>query len=188
MLPPRITRPVRRTIELWKRSKWHDRVRFFSLDRRVHYMGATRLTTALVLATLGAAAPAAAQRWPTVELGAFGQYTVFGNVLGLDDVPGLGAMGGLFILPNLVAEGDISFSGTDGPLSGRSGKACPGTVTFASTDNAISPAGIYVGRGPGTSTVTASYEARGQRVTATANVTVNRPPPPRPAPTPLASC
>jgi hypothetical protein len=82
-------------------------------------MGATRLTTALVLATLGAAAPAAAQRWPTVELGAFGQYTMFGNVLGLDDAPGLGAMGGLFILPNLVAEGDISFSRTDGPLSGK---------------------------------------------------------------------
>jgi outer membrane protein OmpA-like peptidoglycan-associated protein len=252
-----------------------------------------------------------------VELGAFGQYTKFGDVLKLDNAPGVGAMGGLFLLPNLVAEGDIAFARSDGPLSGkisyrpvharlayhipltqqlklavgggytlgvydgdptpnqyedavgglvglkyyfkpswafnvealfdkfpspanqqpkdtkgywnnsvragvnwiypslekctvtidpasasvaqgdsrtftatarseRSGKTCPGTVTFASTDNAISPAGIYTARTPGTATVTASYRGRGQRATATADVTVNRPPaPPTPAPTPL---
>lgn len=280
-------------------------------------MRVTRLTTAIALATLGAAAPAAAQRWGSVELGAFGQYTLFGNVLELDNSPGFGGMAGLFILPNLVAEGDIALARTDGPLSGkiwyrpvharlayhipltqqlkvavgagytlgvydgdptpnqfedafgglvglkyyfkpswafnvealfdkfpspanqrlpyhnkgywnnsiragvnwiypslekcaltidppsatltqgdsrtftatarseRSGKACPGTVTFTSTDNAISPAGIYTARTPGTATVTASYRGRGQRATATSNVTVNRQLPPTPAPTPL---
>jgi outer membrane protein OmpA-like peptidoglycan-associated protein len=85
----------------------------------MQYMRATRISTALVLATIGAAAPASAQRWGTVELGAFGQYTLFGDVLKLDNAPGFGGMGGLFILPNLVAEADVSLSRSDGPLSGK---------------------------------------------------------------------
>jgi len=82
-------------------------------------MRATRVTTALVLATLGASAPAAAQRWGTVELGGFGQYTMFGDVLQLDDRLGIGGMAGIFFLPNVVAEGDIGFTKSDGPLSGK---------------------------------------------------------------------
>jgi len=276
-------------------------------------MRVTRLTTAIVLTTLGAAAPAAAQRWKTVELGAFGQYTNFGNVLELDSGLGLGGMAGFFVLPNTAVEGDIAFLRTDGPLSGkityrpvharlayhipfteqlrlavgvgytlgvydgdptanqyedaagalvglkyyfkpswalnvealfdkfpspgnqvqpaddkgywnnsiragvnwiyppleqcavtidppsavvtqgdsrtftatargqRSGKACPGSITFTSSDNAISPAGIYAARTPGSATVTASYNGRGQRATASSNVTVNRVVPPTPA-------
>lgn len=284
-------------------------------------MRVTRLTSAIVLTTLGAAAPAAAQQWKSLELGAFGQYTSFGNVLELDNTLGAGGMAGLFLLPNLVAEGDISFMRTDGPLSGkithrpvharlayhipltqplrlavglgytlgvydgdptpnqyedavgavvglkyyfkpswafnvealfdkfpspanqlrpiddkgywnnsiragvnwiypptekclltidppsatitqgdsrtftatarseRSGKVCPGAVTFASTDNAISPAGMYAARTPGTATVTASYNGRGQRATASAKVTVNRQlPPPAPTPLPVVPC
>ena len=76
------------------------------------------VATTLAVATIGAAAPLSAQRWPTVEVGAFGQYTMFGDVLKLDNAAGLGGMLGLFILPNLAVEGDISFSPTDGPLSG----------------------------------------------------------------------
>jgi outer membrane protein OmpA-like peptidoglycan-associated protein len=82
-------------------------------------MRATRLTTALVLLTFGAALPASAQRWGTVELGGFGQYTMFGDVLQLDNALGAGGMAGLFFLPNVVAEGDIGFARTDGPLSGK---------------------------------------------------------------------
>jgi len=269
----------------------------------------------MALATLGAAAPISAQRWRTVEVGGFGQYAMFGDVLHLDNALGGGGMVGLFILPNLVAEGDIPFARTDGPLGGkisyrsahlrlayhiplsapfklalgagytlgtydggptpeqyedavgglvgvkyyikpswalnvealfdrfsspanqqpldakgywnnsiragvnwiyppiekcvitinptsatithgdsrtftatvrseRSGSVCPGAVTFTSTDNPISPAGMYTARAPGTSTVTAMYRGRGQRVTAIANVTVNRAVPPPPVPTP----
>jgi outer membrane protein OmpA-like peptidoglycan-associated protein len=76
------------------------------------------LAATIAVATIGAAAPLSAQRWPTVEVGAFGQYTMFGDVLKLDNAPGLGGMVGLFLLPNLAVEGDISFSPTDGPLSG----------------------------------------------------------------------
>jgi outer membrane protein OmpA-like peptidoglycan-associated protein len=283
-------------------------------------MRVTRLTTAIALATLGTAEPASAQRWGTVEVGAFGQYTMFGDVLHLDNAFGVGGMVGLFILPNVVAEADIAIAGTDGPLSGtisyrpvharlayhvplseqlklavglgytlgvyhddptpneyedaagalvglkyyfkpswalnvealfdkfpspanqqpldtkgywnnsiragvnwiypplekcaltidptsatvtqgdsrtftatarseRTGKVCPGTVTFASSDNAISPAGIYAPRTPGSATVTAAYRGRGQRATATANVSVNAPTPsPAPAAQPAGPC
>jgi outer membrane protein OmpA-like peptidoglycan-associated protein len=72
-----------------------------------------------MVATIGASAPAAAQRWGTVEVGAFGQYTLFGNVLHLDNAPGVGGFVGLFLLPNLVAEGDVALARTDGPLSGK---------------------------------------------------------------------
>src|SRR6185295_20246188 len=83
------------------------------------FMRATRVTTALALATIAAAAPASAQRWGSVELGAFGQYTLFGDVLKLDNAVGFGGMAGLFILPNLAAEADVSLSKSDGPLSGK---------------------------------------------------------------------
>ena len=35
------------------------------------------VATTLAVATIGAAAPLSGQRWPTVEVGAFGQYTMF---------------------------------------------------------------------------------------------------------------
>ena len=78
-----------------------------------------RLFTAIALATIGATTPLSAQRWRTIEVGAFGQYTMFGDVLHLDNALGLGGMVGFFVLPNVVAEGDISISRTDGPLSGK---------------------------------------------------------------------
>lgn len=78
-----------------------------------------RLATAVVLALVGAAAPASGQRWGTVEIGGFGQYTMFGDVLHLDNAFGVGGMVGLFILPNVAAEADISLAKTDGPLSGK---------------------------------------------------------------------
>ena len=274
------------------------------------------LAPTIALATLAAAAPLWAQRWRTVEVGGFGQYAMFGDVLHLDNAPGGGGMVGLFVLPNVVAEGDIPFAHTDGPQVGkidyrsmhfrlayhiplsapfklavgagytlgtydagaapersedavgalvgakyyikpswalnvealfdrfssprnqqpldtkgywnssiragvnwiyppvekcvitinptsatitqgdsrtftatvrgeRSGSACPGAVTYTSADNPISPAGMYTARTPGTSTVTATYRGRGQRVTAVANVTVNRAVSPAPDPTPL---
>ena len=82
-------------------------------------MRATRATIAVLLATMGAAPSASAQRWGSVELGAFGQYTLFGDVLKLDNAVGFGGMAGLFILPNLAAEADVSLSRSDGPLSGK---------------------------------------------------------------------
>lgn len=81
-------------------------------------MRTTRLATTVALVIAGAAAPASAQRWGTVEVGGFGQYTLFGDVLQLDNAFGVGGMLGLFILPNVVAEADIAISKTDGPLSG----------------------------------------------------------------------
>jgi len=80
-------------------------------------MRVKHLATTIAVATI-AAAPLSAQRWPTVEVGAFAKYTMFGDLLQLDDAPGFGGMFGLFILPNLVAEGDVAFASTDGPLSG----------------------------------------------------------------------
>lgn len=84
-------------------------------------MRVTRTTVAVVLATIGTAgatAPASAQRWKSIEVGAFGEYTRFNDVLELDNAFGLGGMAGLFVLPNLAAEADISFARTTGPLSG----------------------------------------------------------------------
>lgn len=78
-----------------------------------------RLLAAIALATIGATTPLSAQRWRTIEVGAFGQYTMFDDVLHLDNALGLGGMVGFFILPNTVIEGDISLSRTDGPLSGK---------------------------------------------------------------------
>jgi outer membrane protein OmpA-like peptidoglycan-associated protein len=54
-----------------------------------------------------------------VELGAFGHYTMFGNVLELDNAVGVGGMAGFFLLPNFVAEADVSLAKSDGPLSGK---------------------------------------------------------------------
>ena len=82
-------------------------------------MRVKHLATTIALVTIGAAAPLSAQRWGSVEVGGFGQYTMFGDVLHLDNAFGLGGMVGLFILPNLVAEGDIAFARTDGPLGGK---------------------------------------------------------------------
>jgi outer membrane protein OmpA-like peptidoglycan-associated protein len=82
-------------------------------------MRASRVTIALAFLTTGAALPASAQRWGSVELGGFGQYTNFGNVLQLDNKLGFGGMAGFFILPNVAAEADVAFSSTTGPLSGE---------------------------------------------------------------------
>lgn len=82
-------------------------------------MRTKRLASAVTLAIVGAAAPAFGQRWGTVEVGGFGQYTIFGDVLQLDNAFGVGGMVGLFILPNVVAEADVSLSKSDGPLSGK---------------------------------------------------------------------
>ena len=81
-------------------------------------MRTSRIATALALALAGSAAPAAAQRWGTVEVGGFGHYTKFGDVLQLDNAPGLGGTLGFFVLPNLAVEADVPFARTDGPLSG----------------------------------------------------------------------
>src|SRR5687767_1452843 len=78
-----------------------------------------RLAIAAALGLLGASVPASAERIGSLEVGAFGQYTLFGDVLELDNAPGFGGMLGLFLLPNLVAEGDISLTRTDGPLGGK---------------------------------------------------------------------
>ena len=82
---------------------------------RVKRLAATLALT--LIGASGAAAPASAQRIGSVEVGAFGQYTIFGDLIELDNALGFGGMVGLFILPNLVAEGDISLSRTEGPLS-----------------------------------------------------------------------
>ncbi len=79
-------------------------------------MRVTRATLAVVVATVGAAAPASSQRRGSVELGAFGQYTMFGDVLRLDNAVGGGAGAGLFIVRDLAVEGGLSFSHTVGPL------------------------------------------------------------------------
>ena len=78
-----------------------------------------RHIAAVTFALAIAAQPAAAQRWRTVELGGFVNYTMFGDILELDNALGLGGMAGLFILPNLAVEGDMSVGPTDGPLSGK---------------------------------------------------------------------
>ena len=82
-------------------------------------MHTKRLLATIAVATIGATTPLAAQRWRSIEVGGFGQYTMFGDVLHLDNALGLGGMVGFFILPNTVVEGDISLSRTDGPLSGK---------------------------------------------------------------------
>lgn len=82
-------------------------------------MRAKSAATIAAIATLAATAPASAQRLGTVEVGGFGQYTLFGDVLHLDNALGVGGMLGLFVLPNVAAEADISLAKTDGPLSGK---------------------------------------------------------------------
>lgn len=78
-----------------------------------------RLLATIAVVTISATTPLSAQRWRSIEVGGFGQYVMFGDVLQLDNALGLGGMVGFFILPNTVVEGDISFSRTDGPLSGK---------------------------------------------------------------------
>ena len=81
-------------------------------------MKKTCAAAAVALALAGAAMPALAQQWKTVEVGVHVQRTMFGDVLRLDDAFGFGGHLGFFILPNLAVEGDISFAPTEGPLSG----------------------------------------------------------------------
>ena len=83
-------------------------------------MRSKRLATTVAAAAIALAAisaPASAQRWGTVEVGGFVNYTMFGDVLELDNTVGVGGMLGFFIFPNLVAEGDLSFMRTEGPLT-----------------------------------------------------------------------
>jgi len=82
-------------------------------------MRTKRFAAVVALALIGVATPASAQRWGTVEVGGFGQYTKFGDVLHLDNAFGVGGMVGLFVLPNVAAEVDIAFAKSDGPLSGK---------------------------------------------------------------------
>lgn len=74
-----------------------------------------RLVGPLSLAMALVVPQAAAQRGGTVELGAFGRYTIFDNTLGLTDAFGGGGRLGVFVTPWLSLEGDASYSPTDGP-------------------------------------------------------------------------
>ena len=80
-------------------------------------MRVKRLAAVMTLALLASSTPASGQRQWSVEAGGFGKYTIFGDLIQLDNAPGVGGMVGLFILPNLAAEADISFSQTEGPLT-----------------------------------------------------------------------
>ena len=73
---------------------------------RVKRLAAT--VAAILVGASPVVTPASAQRIGSVEVGAFGQYTIFGDLIDLDNALGFGGMVGLFILPNLVAEGDIA--------------------------------------------------------------------------------
>jgi outer membrane protein OmpA-like peptidoglycan-associated protein len=75
--------------------------------------------TSVVGLLILAAAPAAAQKPGTVELGGFGRYTRFDGNLGFANRVGVGGRLGVFVLRNLSLEGDASYTGTystDGAL------------------------------------------------------------------------
>jgi outer membrane protein OmpA-like peptidoglycan-associated protein len=55
-------------------------------------------------------APLAAQKAGTIELGAFGRYTNFDQVLGMNDGGGGGGRIGIFLARNLEIEGDVSYT------------------------------------------------------------------------------
>ena len=73
-----------------------------------------QLGFAVALAAVSAS-PLAAQRWGSLEIGAFGQYTFIDEDLQIDDAFGGGARVGLFPFRNVSAEGSIGFAPTDGP-------------------------------------------------------------------------
>jgi hypothetical protein len=82
-----------------------------------------RLRLGALLGALVLASPAAAQQWGTVEVGAFGQYTIFDPSLGFDQWIGFGGHFGVFALPRLEIEGDISHTKTSLKLG-------PGTFLY----------------------------------------------------------
>ena len=68
---------------------------------------------------LAAAAPSLAQSPGTFEIGGFGRYTVFDDVLNLEDKPGGGGTLGIFVVRNLAieAEGAYTSTSTEGATS-----------------------------------------------------------------------
>lgn len=60
------------------------------------------------------ASPLAAQRFGSVEAGAFGVYTWIEDELLVDDAFGIGGRLGLFVWRNISLEGSISFASTEG--------------------------------------------------------------------------
>ena len=86
-------------------------------DWERQHMRTHRLIIAVTLAATFAA-PASAQRFGTIELGGFGQFTRFGDPLQLDNAFGGGGMIGFFVLPNVAVEADLALASSDGPLSG----------------------------------------------------------------------
>ena len=60
-----------------------------------------------------AAAPAAAQKAGTVEIGAFGRVTWFDDAYQLQTKPGFGGRLGIFLLRNLEIEGEVSYIPTN---------------------------------------------------------------------------
>jgi outer membrane protein OmpA-like peptidoglycan-associated protein len=71
------------------------------------------------LAVVTAAPIARAQNPGTLELGAFGQYTIFDKELNFDNAFGVGARGGFFIIKWLSVEGDISIQQTKSDVQGE---------------------------------------------------------------------
>jgi len=61
-------------------------------------------------AVLFLTAPLAAQKAGTIELGIFGRYTNFDQVLGMNDGGGGGGRLGIFVARNLEIEGDVSYT------------------------------------------------------------------------------
>lgn len=74
-----------------------------------------RLTHVVPVWAIVLAAPAAAQRAGTVEVGAFARYSNFDNSLGMDNTVGVGGRVGVYLRPSLALELDISRTSTDGP-------------------------------------------------------------------------
>jgi outer membrane protein OmpA-like peptidoglycan-associated protein len=78
-----------------------------------------RILGVAALAVVSAAPVARAQNPGTLELGAFGQYTVFDKELNFDNAFGIGARGGFFIIKWLSVEGDISIQKTKSDVAGE---------------------------------------------------------------------
>ena len=73
-------------------------------------MRTSRIATALALALAGSVAPAAAQRWGTVEVGGFGHYTKFGDV-----TPLLAKADDMYVIHGKGEEVEIRFDATKLP-------------------------------------------------------------------------
>ena len=72
-------------------------------------------TVGLVIAAAAlTASPLAAQRWGSVEAGAFAQYTDFDSQIEIDNTWSYGGRLGLFVFRNLELEGSISYGSTNG--------------------------------------------------------------------------